>query len=164
MRKLTIGLISCLTFMAAATVWAGKVDTWRQSTAADFEKGKTKQTVISDRGQIRLSRELRAWSDLAAAFVWDLVEDKDGNVFAATGEEGKIFKITPDGKASVLFDSDEQHVFTLALAPDGTLYAGTAPGGLVLKITPDGKATTHFKTGKNYVWKLALDAKGTLYA
>jgi hypothetical protein len=164
MRRLSIALVSCMGLMLGATVWAGKVDTWRQSTAADFEKGKTKQTVISDRGQIRLSRELRPWSDLTAAFVWDLVEDKDGNVFAATGEEGKIFKITPDGTASLLYDSDEQHIFTLALAPDGTLYAGTAPGGLVLKVTADGKATTHFKTGKNYVWKLVLDPKGTLYA
>jgi sugar lactone lactonase YvrE len=164
MRKLFAVVCSVVLTCLAVTAWAGKVDTWRQSTAADFEKGKTKQTVISDRGQIRLSRELKPWSELSAAFVWDLVHDKDGNLYAATGEEGKIFKVTPDGKATVLFDSDEQHVFTLALAADGTLYAGTAPGGLVLKITPDGKATTHYKTGKNYVWKLVIDPKGVLYA
>jgi hypothetical protein len=164
MRKFTIAVVSGLVLSIVTTVWAGKVDTWRQSTAADFEKGKTKQTVISDRGQIRLSRELQPWSDLSAAFVWDVVADKEGNLFVATGEEGKIFKVSPDGKATVLFDSDEQHVFTLALAPDGTLYAGTAPGGLVLKIGADGKAATHYKTGKSYVWKLVLDPKGTLYA
>lgn len=164
MRKLKLVVATTLLCLLVGTVQAGKVDTWRQSSAADFEKGKTKQTVISDRGQIRLSRELRAWGNLKAAFVWDLVEDKDGNVYAATGEEGKVFKITPAGEASLLYDSDEQHVFTLALAADGTLYAGTAPGGLVLKISADGKATTHFKTGKNYVWKLVVDSAGTLYA
>ncbi len=163
MRKV---LIICVATLAtiSVTAWAGKVDTWRQGSAADFEKGKAKQVVISDRGQIRLSRELKPWSDLAASYIWDIVQDKDGNIFAATGEEGKIFKVTPDGKATVLGDTDEQHVFTLALAPDGTLYAGTAPGGLVLKITADGKTTTHFKTGKNYVWKLVLDPQGVLFA
>ncbi len=164
MGKFKTVALTILACCVVATALAGKVDTWRQQTPQDFEKGKTKGVVISDRGQIRLSRELKPWSDLAAAFVWDMVQDKDGNLFVATGEEGKIFKVTPDGKSSLLFDSDEQHVFTLAIAPDGTLFAGTAPGGLVLKIAADGKQTTHFKTGKSYVWKIVLDAAGTLYA
>jgi hypothetical protein len=163
MRKLAICLSAAFASFAATSL-AGKVDTWRQGSTSDFQKGKVSGTVISDRGQIRLSRTLEAWSDLSVAFVWDLVQDKDGNLYAATGDEGKIFKVSPDGKSTVLYDSDEQHIFTLALAPDGSLLAGTAPHGLVLKITPDGKATTHFKTGKTYVWKLVVDAQGAAYA
>jgi sugar lactone lactonase YvrE len=164
MRKLMTAASTMLFVLIAASAWAGKVDTWRQNSTADFDKGKYHRTVATDRGQIRLSRELKPWSDLSAAFVWDLAHDKDGNLYAATGEEGKIIKVTPDGKSSVLVDTDEQHVFSLAVAADGTLYAGTAPNGLVLKITPDGKSATHFKTGKNYVWQLALDPQGVLYA
>jgi hypothetical protein len=164
MKKYIAVLITIPLAWAGSAAWAGKVDAWRQRTAADFEKGQFKRTVTSDRGQIRLSRELTPWCDLGAAYVWDLAQDKAGNVYAATGDQGRIFKVTPDGKSSVLYDSDEQHIFSIVATDDGTVFAGTGPGGLVLKIAPDGKATTLSKTGKNYVWDLLRDPKGDIYA
>ena len=43
--------------------------------------------------------------------------DADGNLYAATGPTGELIEITPDGKHSVLLDSDENNL--LCLAGDG---------------------------------------------
>ncbi|MBY0524018.1 MAG: WD40 repeat domain-containing protein [Gemmataceae bacterium] len=151
--------------LAPAALWAAKVKVWNQSTPAHYDKAQLKQAVISSEGALRLSRQLKPLVELNATHVWDIVEDKAGNLFVATGDEGKVFKITPEGKVSVAFDSQESQVFCLALSPDGSIYAGTGPSGLVVRIAPDGKSKVVYHSPENYVWSLALDAKGdTIYA
>jgi hypothetical protein len=144
---------------------AAKVKVWHQHSPSHYDKAQLKQAVISNEGALHLSRQLKPLANLQATHVWDVVEDKDGNLFVATGDEGKIYKVTPEGKVSVAYDSDESQVLCLALAPDGSVYAGTGPGGLIVRVAPDGKARVLYHTPESYVWCLALDARGqTLYA
>src|SRR5882672_8818127 len=42
-------------------------------------------------------------------YVWKIVQTPDGNVYAATGPNGQLFEIRPDGSRSELFDSDENN-------------------------------------------------------
>ena len=49
-------------------------------------------------------------------YVWAMTFDDAGNLYAATGTGGKIYKITPDGQTSVLYDSDERNILCLALS------------------------------------------------
>lgn len=144
---------------------AAKVKVWHHSSAAQFEKARLKHAVISSEGALRLSRQLKPLAALEATHVWDVVEDKAGNLFAATGDEGKIYKVTPDGKVSVAFASEDSQVLCLALASDGTLYAGTGPSGLLLQIAPDGTGKVLYKSPETYLWCLAVSADGnTIYA
>src|SRR5690349_5498325 len=132
-------MLRCLLPFAAAALLslptasqAAKVKVWHHSGPAQFEKARLKHAVISSEGAVRLSRQLKPLATLEATHIWDVIEDKAGNLFAATGDEGKIYKVTPDGKISVAFASEDSQILCLALASDGTLYAGTGPGGLVL--------------------------------
>src|SRR5438552_5984938 len=125
---------------------AAKVKVWHHSTPAHFEKARLKHAVISSEGSLRLSRQLKPLATLEATHVWDVVEDQAGNLFAATGDEGKIYKVTPDGKVTVAFASDDSQILCLALASDGTLYAGTGPGGLVLRIDAKGAGKVLYKS------------------
>ncbi|HMC66768.1 MAG TPA: hypothetical protein VKI65_17665, partial [Gemmataceae bacterium] len=144
---------------------AAKVKVWHHSAPAQFEKARLKHAVISNEGAVRLSRQLKPLAALEATHVWDVVEDKSGNLFAATGDEGKIYKITPAGKVSVAFAGDDSQILCLALASDGVLYAGTGPGGLVLRIAPDGSGKVLYKSPETYIWCLAVSADGhTIYA
>src|SRR5438132_4414574 len=144
---------------------AAKVKVWHHSAPAQFEKARLKHAVISSEGALRLSRQLKPLAALEATHVWDVVEDKSGNLFAATGDEGKIYKVTPPGKVSVPFASDDSQILCLALASDGVLYAGTGPGGLVLRIAPDGSGKVLYKSPETYIWCLAVSADGhTIYA
>src|SRR5438552_7351673 len=156
-RHLLTAAAVVLLFVPAAAQ-AAKVKVWHHSTPAHFEKARLKHAVISSEGSLRLSRQLKPLATLEATHVWDVVEDKAGNLFAATGDEGKIYKVTPDGKVSVAFASEDSQILCLALANDGTLYAGTGPGGLLLRIDRSGTGTVLYKSSETYVWCLAVSA------
>lgn len=146
-------------------VQAAKVKVWHQHTPAHYEKAHFQQAVVSSEGTLRLARQLKPLASLEATHVWDVVEDRDGNLIVATGDEGKIYKVTPEGKVSVYHTCSASQVFCLALAADGAVYAGTGPGGQVLRIDTRGQAKVVCETHQKYVWSVALDpATQTVYA
>ena len=152
-------LVGCVLALASSAS-AAKVKVWNHHSPGDYDHAQLKQTVVSNEGVIRLSRQLKPFANVDATHVWDVVEDRDGNLYAATGDDGKIYKVTPAGKASVAYSGDDSQVFCLALAPDGSIYAGTGPSGRVIRIAPDGTAKLHYQTPESYVWSLALNEKG----
>src|SRR5437764_8459133 len=78
---------------------AAKVKVWHHTSPSNYEKAQLKGVVVSNEGTLHLSRQLKPLAGLDATHVWDVIEDKVGNVIVATGDDGKIFKVTPDGKA-----------------------------------------------------------------
>jgi hypothetical protein len=153
-------MLLCPTLLPAA-----KVKVWYQHTPAQYDKAQLKQMVLSNEGVLRLSQQLRPLAGLDAAHVWDMVEDRDGNLFVATGDEGKIYKVPAEGKPVVVHSGQPSQVLCLALASDGSIYAGTGPNGQILRIDPRGQTKVFSDTGESYVWSLAVDPKGqALYA
>lgn len=120
--------------------------------------------------------------------VGNLVADNAGNLYGTTlyggkGTRGVAFKLTPDGKETVLhaFCSkrncvDGESLFA-GLISDGagnlygsTIYGGRTGGGVIFKITPDGEETElySFCSKHNcprgaYPKQLILDGAGNLY-
>ncbi len=93
-----------------------------------------------------------------------MVAAPDGTLFIGTGNEGKVFRVDPQGKGSLFFDSAELEAHALALAPNGGLYVGTSPDGKIYKVDRNGTATTFFDGDDKYIWALAVDAKGNVFA
>jgi len=146
-------------------VYAGKVKVWHHDHSEQFDKAQIKQAIVTNEGAIRLSRQLQPLVGLDATHVWDIVEDKHGNLYVATGNEGRIFTVTQEGKVSVAYDSQDTEVLCLALANDGSIYAGTGPKGKIIRIDPNGQGTLFYQTPESYVWSLTLDPKSqTIYA
>jgi hypothetical protein len=145
---------------------AAKVKVWHHHTPAHFDKAQLKHAVVTSEGALRLSRRLKPLADLKAMHVWDVIEDRHGNLFVATGDEGKLYKVTPEGAVSVAYTSADSQILCLALATDGTIYAGTGPTGLVVAIDREtGKARIVAEDLDNYVWSLVVAADGkTVYA
>lgn len=139
---------------------AAKVKVWHHATPASYDKAHLKGAVVSSEGALHLSRQLRPLANLDATHVWDVIEDGAGNLIVATGDDGKVFKVAPDGKASVLYTAEDSQVLCLAKAPDGAVYGGTGPNGQVVRIEADGKAKVVFRGDGLYVWSLAVDGKG----
>ena len=128
--KRPIAITLMVVALSPALVWAGKVKTYTAALPAQYEKAQFQQAVISNEGTIRLARWLKPLEvkgSLEATRIWDVVEDKAGNLFVATGDEGKLFKISPDGTVSVAFDSEDTQILSLVAAPDGSIFAGTGP-------------------------------------
>src|SRR5581483_12106451 len=114
----TAAVVLCLPGLGQAA----KVKVWHHHTPAHYDKAALKHAVLSNEGAVRLSRDLKPLAALEATHVWDVVEDRDGNLFVATGDEGKIFKVTPDSKVSVAYSSEDSQILCLALAGDGAIY------------------------------------------
>jgi hypothetical protein len=161
-RLLTLGAVL---FACPAPLFAAKVKVWHQHTPAQYEKAQLKQAVVSSEGTLRLSRQLRPLAGLDASHVWDMVEDRAGNLYVATGNEGKIYKVPAEGRPVVVHAGGPSQVLCMAATPDGSIYAGTGPNGQVLRIDPRGQVKSFAETGESYVWSLAVDPKDqTIYA
>jgi sugar lactone lactonase YvrE len=160
--------VALLLFVAPLPLFAGKVKTVTIATPSNYDKARLEQTVVSSEGAVRLARALKPLATnepLEAARVWDVAEDKAGNLYVATGDDGKIFKISPDGKVAVAFDSGDSQVLCLIAAANGSIYAGTGPGGRIVRIDPAGKASVLGKCPASYIWALVADDKtDSLYA
>ena len=97
-------------------------------------------------------------------YIWDLVLDRAGNLYVATGDHGEIYKVTPKGEHSVFFKSDETHIRVLALDAQGNLIAGTDGSGLIYRISPAGEGFVLYSTPKKEITALAIDREGNIYA
>ncbi len=162
---LRVLLLSGACLLCAAPAPAAKVKVWHHHAAAHHDKARFKHTVVSNEGTLSLARQLKHLAHLDATHVWDVVEDKHGNLFVATGDEGKLYKVTPDGHARLAYTSPDCQILCLAVAPDGSVYAGTGPSGLIVKIPPKGKTRVLAEDLDSYVWSLVIDeTTGTLYA
>jgi len=98
-------------------------------------------------------------------YVWSIRQTADGLLYAATGPEGQLFEIKPDGTNRVLFDSHESNLLCMLAAEPDLLYVGTDPEGLVYRINrKSGEVFVLYDAAETEIGSLALDAKGNLYA
>jgi hypothetical protein len=137
---------------------------FQATTQADFLKGEVENLSIDARGQLLLGPALELLYETPAPFVWTMTATPDGAFFLGTGNDGKVYRVGPDGKGALFYSSAELEVHALAPAPNGGLYVATSPDGKIYKVDRDGKATTFFAPEDKYIWALAVDAKGNVFA
>jgi sugar lactone lactonase YvrE len=147
-----------------APVAASSPKFFQAATQADFLKGDVENLSIDSHGQLVLGPSTELVYETAAPFLWAMVGAPDGTLFVGTGNEGKVYKVDPQGKGTLFFDAAELEVHALALAPGGDLYVGTSPDGKIYKVDRTGSASTFFDPDDKYIWALAVDAKGNVFA
>src|SRR5438552_15779441 len=164
MHKLIICAAAVAAVLPSASVRASTAKFFQTSTQADFLKGDVDNLSIDSHGQLTLGPATELVYETAAPFLWSMVAEPDGTLFIGTGNEGKVFRVDPQGKGSVFFDSTELEAHALAPAPNGGIYVGTSPDGRIYKVDRNGNAATLFNGDDKYIWSLAVDAKGNLFA
>jgi sugar lactone lactonase YvrE len=128
---LSLLLLTSLTF-------AEGTRTWEQTKYDDFEKGSAKGVAIRSDGSLELAPTFKSVFTSPSTYIWSIVSDNQGNIFAASGSPARVYRITPNGTATIIFAPKELQVQALALADDGTLFAATSPDGRVYKIVRKG--------------------------
>jgi sugar lactone lactonase YvrE len=149
---------------AAVSLHASSPKFFQAATQAEFLRGDVENLSIDTRGQLMLGPAAQLVYETAAPFLWSVVAGADGSLFVGTGNEGRVFRVDPQGKGSPFFDAAELEAHALAAGPDGSLYVGSSPDGKIYRIDRSGTATTFFEPGEKYIWALAVDPKGNLYA
>ncbi len=150
----------------AATAPDGKVYKIEHKPGEKAEAPKSDSKASADAAKPALDS---SWSSSVyfapgTKYIWDLILDKAGNLYVATGDHGEIYKVTPKGDHSVFFKSDETHIRVLALDSQGNLIAGTDGSGLVYRISPAGEGFVLYSAPKKEITALALDREGNIYA
>jgi hypothetical protein len=98
-------------------------------------------------------------------YIWAMARTPDGNLYAATGPEGQLFEIKPDGSHRVLLDSDENNLLCIASDGKDLLYVGTDPHGMIYRINrKTGESFVLYNATETEIAALALDRHGNLYA
>ena len=158
--------------------------TWEQTKFDEFEKGSTKGVAIRSEGALELAPAFRPVYTTPSTYIWCIAADAQGNVYAAAGAPARVYRVTPQGQASVIFQPQELQVQALLVDTSGTVYAATSPDGKVYKVEhhaaagekaetapektkanvdPDWTASVVFDPKTKYIWDLAEDAQGGLY-
>ncbi|MDO8585651.1 MAG: SpoIVB peptidase S55 domain-containing protein [Armatimonadota bacterium] len=141
----------------AATVWT-------QTTQLDFNSGFLTGVSSTSENDLRLSPVLEQMATGAGAYVWSMVSDGSGGVYAGSGNDGTIYRMSADGKLSTVFKSPELVILSLARDGAGNVYAGTSPHGIIYRITPDGKASKLFDADEKHIVALVADRAANVYA
>jgi sugar lactone lactonase YvrE len=137
---------------------------WQAATQADFLRGEVEQLSIDVHGRLTLGPQVDRIYDAGVPFIWTAVPAPGGGFFLGTGNEGRVLRVSRDGKGTTFFDSGEMEVHALAAGPDGGLYVGTSPDGRIYKVDAKGNGTPFFDPEDKYIWALAVNREGVLFA
>src|SRR5919204_6201718 len=100
MRKLCL-LVFVSTFPLSS--FAEGTRTWEQSKFDDFEKGTAKAVAISSEGWLELAPSFKALATTPSSYIWSITADSAGNAYLAAGAPARLYRVTPQGKLSVVF-------------------------------------------------------------
>jgi hypothetical protein len=170
---------------ALTTAFAEGTRTWEQSKFDDLTKGTAKGVAIRSKGGLELAPALKPLFATPSTYIWAIASDSSGVIYAATGAPARVYRVAPDGTASIIFEAKELQVQSILAAKSGILYAATNPDGKIYKlehkpgaakpadpkakpdatlpVDPNWTATVFFDPASRYVWDLALDPTGNLF-
>ena len=173
--------LALLCLFAPTLVLADGTRIWEQAKFDDLIKGTTEGAAICSTGGLELAPAFKLISTSPSTYLWSIAADRDGALYAAAGSPARVYRITPDGKSTVIFEPQELQVQALVVDKAGAIFAATNPDGKIYKLehrngapekTKPEKASADsswsssvfFDPASKYIWDLALDGSGNLYA
>jgi len=109
MPRLNARLLSAVLCVLAltSTIGAASARFWEVATLSDFLKGDATSLSIDLHGRLLLGPALAPVADPESPVLWDGLLAPDGAIYLGSGNDGRVLKVTRDGKSSVFFDSSE---------------------------------------------------------
>jgi len=152
--------LALLSSFLLTTGWAQTTRTWEQTKYDDFEKGTAHGVAVSSDGNLTLAPAFSALYTSPSTYIWDVAADSEGNVYAAAGSPARVYKLTPDGKARIIFAPQELQVQALVVDNSGAIYAATSPDGKVYKLVHGGPAPGKAPEGSHTTAEVAAAQEG----
>jgi len=127
-------LINLSVLSLVSTSFAEGTRTWEQSKFDELTKGTANGVAIRSIGGLELAPTFKSLYATPSTYIWSIAVDDAGNLYVAAGAPARVYRITPDGKGTVIFEPKELQVQALQAGPGGAIYAATAPDGKVYKL------------------------------
>jgi sugar lactone lactonase YvrE len=128
-----------------------------------FSGGDFENVSLTSDGHLELAPAITNLANVTDPIIWAAVQDKKGNIYLGTGNQGKVYKLTPKGELSTFFEPNAVMVHALAIDGDGRLYAATSPNGYIYRLDSDGRAEVFCNPGETYIWAMVVGSDGDLY-
>jgi len=161
-RAIPAGILVALVAVFAPSVFPSGTTAWEMNSYSDFVRGRFEGISLSREGRISLAPKIDTVFTSDQSVIWSVAQAPDGTLYAATGHRGRVYRIDPQGKSSLLWTAVEPEVFAIAVDRNGIVYAGTSPDGKVYRIQ-NGQAAEYFAPQTRYIWSLAVAPDGALY-
>src|SRR5688572_10938611 len=100
-------VLLALWLATAAVAQASSPKFFQVSTQTDFLRGDVENLSIDNRGQLMLGPAAELVFETAAPFVWAIVQGSDGSLFIGSGNDGRVFRVDPQGSGAPFFDATE---------------------------------------------------------
>jgi hypothetical protein len=134
-------------FELAPRAFAEGTRLWEQSKFEDLIKGTATGVAVDSAGGLELAPTFKTLYATPSTYIWAIAADDAGNVYIAAGAPARVYRITPEGKARIIFEPKELEVQALKTGPRGIIYAATAPDGKVYKLEHNGAMKSAGLTG-----------------
>jgi hypothetical protein len=175
-RVLVTGLIVAGTSLLPVLVGAQGTKLWTVGRYDEMEKGTAEGVAIRNDGRLEAGPVTSLLYATGKSYMWSMANDASGNGYlglgGTTSGSAVVMKVTPEGKASQIFEGKELAVQALKTAADGSLLVATSPDGKVYRVSPGGGAsaspTVVFDPAMTdekpkYLWDLAVGKGGEVY-
>jgi hypothetical protein len=149
--------------LLAGVAFGVSSESWKQRGTLAFSEGTLDKVSITGEGQIILAPPSGKIAGVPEKVIWMLAEDKKDRIYLATGNEGKIYKVSIDGEAELFFDAEEIGVHAIAFDREDALFAATSPDGKVYKIDESGSHSIFCDPEDKYIWDMLPGEGGSLY-
>src|SRR5580692_2848657 len=142
-----LNLIGSTLVLAA---FAEGTHSWEQAKFEELVKGNASGVAIRSNGGLELALTFKSLYATPSTYIWAIAADDAGTVYVAAGAPARVYRVTPDGKSTIIFEPKELQVQALQIGAGGVIYAATAPDGKVYKIEhkPGNKAPAKTDPGQ----------------
>lgn len=146
----------------AGLLSAATTTDWQTAGFTDFLKGRLSGLSLSVDGTLEPGPSVRWSVPLNQPAFWNVAVAPDGSLYAATGHQGKVYRITTDGHSSVVWSAEQSEIFALCFDSRGRLYTATSPNGGLYRVEK-GKAEEVWHSPAKYIWALEPLPDGSIY-
>jgi len=153
---------------------------WTVGRYDEMEKGTADGVAIRSDGRLEAGPATSLLYATGKSYVWSMASDAAGNGYLGLGGTASgaalVMKVTPEGKASQIFEGKELAVQAVRVAGDGSVLVATSPDGKVYRVPAPGGASANSAAAPvvvfdpamteekpKYLWDLAVGKDGEVY-
>jgi hypothetical protein len=148
--KLKLLLVLC---GMALPVFSATSTVWEVNGYSDLIKGRISGLSLTADGSLTQGPSVRFKTDVGQPALWTMATGPNGEVYIATGHQGKVFRVTTGGQLREVWSAAQPEVFALGFDRRGRLYAGTSPNGGLYRIE-NGKGVEIWHSPSKYLWSI----------
>jgi hypothetical protein len=142
MRRILVTVLVAGSSLLPGLASAQGTKLWSVDRYDDLEKGSTEGVAIRSDGRLEAGPASSLLYATGKSYVWSMASDAAGNGYLGLGGTAAgsalVMKVTPEGKASQIFEGKELAVQALRVAADGSVLVATSPDGKVYRVPASG--------------------------